>query len=298
MPNEDHPFAPSAQLMKPQEIETLARIFVDMGITKIRLTGGEPLVRQDAAEIMDRLASLPVELTLTTNGSRIHEFQDNIRNASIQSINLSLDTLKPNRFQEITRRNTFHTVWDNIHLLLDMGITPKINMVVMKGINEDEILDFIEITRDKKIEIRFIEFMPFTGNHWKSDQVFTLKNILDRIEEKHSIIRVEDGPNDTAKHYKIGGYRGQFAVISTMSSPFCSTCNRLRLTADGKMKNCLFSKTEMDLLGALRSGQDVKSLILDSLRLKAKERGGQMVDDFQKLNSGLIENRSMIGIGG
>ena len=184
MPNEDHPFAPAAHLMKPHEIETLARIFVDMGITKIRLTGGEPLVRQDAAEIMDRLASLPVELTLTTNGSRIHEFQDNIRKASIQSINLSLDTLKPDRFQEITRRNTFHTVWNNIHLLLDMGIAPKINMVVMKGINEDEILDFIEITRDKKIEIRFIEFMPFTGNHWKSDQVFTLKNILDRIVEK------------------------------------------------------------------------------------------------------------------
>jgi len=298
MPNEDHPFAPSSQLMKPLEIETLAKIFVDMGIRKIRLTGGEPLVRNDAYEIIERMAALPVELSLTTNGSRIHEFRDLIQKADIRSINISLDTLKPDRFKEITRRNTFDQVRTNIDMLLEMGIRVKLNMVVMKGINDDEILDFVDLTQNQDMEIRFIEFMPFTGNHWKSDKVFTLKNMVDRIESHHSFIRKEDGPNDTAKHFKIPGYRGQFAVISTMSSPFCGTCNRLRLTADGKMKNCLFSKTEMDLLGALRQGKDVKNLILDSLRTKARERGGQMVEDFEKLESERIENRSMIGIGG
>lgn len=298
MPNEDHPFAPSSHLMRPQEIETLARIFVEMGIRKIRLTGGEPLVRNDAAEIIERLSLLKVEMSITTNGSRIHEFLDILEKASIQSVNISLDTLKADRFFEITRRKTFDQVWNNLYLLLNSGFKVKLNMVVMKGINEDEILDFIQLTQNLNLEIRFIEFMPFTGNQWKYDRVFTLKNILDTIQSLYPLIRMEDGPNDTAKHFKIEGFKGQFAIISTMSSPFCGTCNRLRLTADGKMKNCLFSKSEMDLLGALRIGEDVRTLIQESLRNKAQERGGQMVDDFEKLQSELIQNRSMIGIGG
>jgi len=298
MPQEDHPFAPASHLMKPDEIDTLARVFVDMGIRKIRLTGGEPLVRNDAAEILERMSLLPVELSMTTNGSRIHEFKDIIARSPIKSMNISLDTLNPIRFKEITRRNTFDQVWQNISLLEEMGIQVKINMVVMKEINDDEILPFIELTRNKPYQIRFIEFMPFTGNHWKSDKVFTLKSILDTIGERYPLVRSADGPNDTAKHYHIPGFQGDFAVISTMTSPFCGTCNRLRLTADGKMKNCLFSKTEMDLLGLLRQGGDVKSLILESLASKAKERGGQFTEDFEKLESSQIENRSMIGIGG
>jgi len=298
MPEEAYAFMPSARLMQANEIEALAKVFVQLGVTKIRLTGGEPLVRKDADTIIRSLAQLPVTLTLSTNGIRLQEYLPVLKAASIHSLNVSLDTLDATRFQFITRRDNFQKVWDNIHLLIQEGIHVKVNAVVMKGINDQEIHDFIEWTRHTPVQVRFIEFMPFSGNQWSSNKVFTWQEILQQIESKYTIQRLEDDVHDTAKHYQVPGYMGSFAVISTMSAPFCSTCNRMRLTADGKMKNCLFSKGEMDLLQALRKGEDVKDLILTSISQKAAERGGQFVNDFTQLQSTTIENRSMIAIGG
>lgn len=298
MPEEKYAFAPTAKLMQVHEIETLAKLFVAQGVKKIRLTGGEPLVRKDAPKIIEALGKLDVELAITTNGIRLNEMLPELLAANIRAINISLDTLQPDKFLKITRRDLYHKVRSNIELLLHHGIRVKINVVVMKDLNDNEILDFIALTKHNNIEIRFIEFMPFAGNKWSSNQVFTLHEVLSEIATKYDALPVAPEANDTSKRYMIPGHVGSFAVISTMSAPFCDTCNRMRLTADGKLKNCLFSKSETDLLGALRSGQEVLPLIHESIQSKAKALGGQFSGVFENIDTSTLENRSMITIGG
>ena len=298
MPEEEYAFTAASQLMQKDEIETLAKIFVSLGVNKIRLTGGEPLVRKDAAEIITTLSRLPVKLTITTNGSRLHEFVDTLEQAGVRSLNISLDTLQAEKFQLITRRNQFEKIYDNIQLLLKKDFHVKVNMVVMKGLNDNEINDFVEWTKDQPVHVRFIEFMPFAGNWWTSNKVFPMQQMLNVIKEKYEVVRLQDEKHDTAKGYMVPGHRGTFAIISTMSATFCSGCNRMRLTADGKMKNCLFSEKETDLLSALRRGEDVVPLIHQSVKAKAKELGGQFTADFEHLHAEDIHNRSMITIGG
>jgi len=298
MPEEEYDFTPTSKLMQAGEIEALAKTFVNLGVNKIRLTGGEPLVRKDAGEIMLALSKLPVKLTLTTNGSRLHEFVDTLQQAGIRSLNISLDTLQPEKFQFITRRDQFQKVYDNIQLLLKKNFHVKVNMVVMKGLNDNEINDFIEWTKHEPVHVRFIEFMPFTGNRWSSNKVMTMDQLLQVIEEKYEVLRLQDEKHDTAKGYKVPGHAGTFAIISTMSANFCGDCNRMRLTADGKMKNCLFSEKETDLLSAWRNGEDIVPLIHQSIRGKAEELGGQFTANFEQLHAENIHNRSMITIGG
>ena len=298
MPDEHYDFAPAAKLMQVSEIETLAKLFVEHGVKKIRLTGGEPLVRKDAPKILEALGKLPINLAITTNGTRLHTMLPELMAANVSTINISLDTLQENKFFKITRRDLFQQVRHNIDLLLTLPVKVKINVVVMKGLNDDEILDFINWTKDSPIEVRFIEFMPFSGNHWTSNQVYTLQEVLNVIEKHHLVLPVAPAPNDTAKSYRIPGHAGSFAVISTMSAPFCGSCNRMRLTADGKLKNCLFSTTETDLLTALRAGQEVLPLIQSCIQGKAKALGGQFSGIFEEIDPGTIENRSMITIGG
>ncbi len=298
MPEEEYEFTPASRLMQPDEIESISKIFVAQGVNKIRLTGGEPLVRKDAGKIILSLSKLPVKLTLTTNGTRVHEFIELLKEANIQTLNISLDTLQSDRFMLLTRRDQFKLVYDNIQLLIRNGFQVKVNVVVMKGMNDGEINDFIEWTKDTPIQIRFIEFMPFSGNRWTSNKVFTWQEILDLVQTKYPIVRLDDEIHDTAKKYTVPGHAGSFAVISTMTSPFCSGCNRMRLTADGKMKNCLFSKEETDLLTAFRNGEDILPLLQKSIASKAKELGGQFTADFENVHAEEIQNRSMITIGG
>jgi GTP 3',8-cyclase len=298
MPEEDYEFTPPQRLMQVNEILALSKIFVDLGINKIRLTGGEPLVRKDAATIILELSKLPVKLTMTTNGTRLHDFVDILEEAKIHSLNISLDTLQPEKFNLITRRNQFDTVMGNIRMMISRGFHVKVNVVVMNGMNDHEINDFVEWTRDVPVHVRFIEFMPFSGNRWTSNKVFTWKQMMEVIEEKFTVERLEDEVHDTAKKYRVNGHTGTFAVISTMSAPFCTGCNRIRLTADGKIKNCLFSKEESDLLSAFREGKDVEPLIRKNIMAKAEALGGQFTTDFAHLHAEDIANRSMITIGG
>jgi cyclic pyranopterin phosphate synthase len=298
MPEEDYDFTPASKLMQAHEIEALAKIFVAEGVKKIRLTGGEPLVRKDAATIIQALSSLPVHLTLTTNGVRLHQFVDVMQQAGMHSVNISLDTLQAEKFQLITRRDQFAQVKANIELFIKRGFHVKVNVVVMRGLNDGEIMDFIQWTKDVPVHVRFIEFMPFSGNKWSSNRVFTWQEILAVIQENVSFLPLKSEANDTAKGYIVPGHAGTFSVISTMSAPFCSTCNRMRLTADGKLKNCLFSKEETDLLTPLRQGEHVLPLIHQSIAAKAKELGGQFSAAFENLEARTIQNRSMIAIGG
>lgn len=298
MPEEEYEFTPTDKLMQVNEIEALAKIFVAQGVNKIRLTGGEPLVRKDAAAIILALSKLPVQLTMTTNGTRVHDFVDILEEAKIRSLNISLDTLQADKFLMVTRRKQFETVMKNIQLLIDRNFHVKVNVVVMKGLNDNEINDFIEWTKETPVHVRFIEFMPFSGNRWTSNKVFTMKEILEVIETKYSIQALQNEKHDTAKKFTVAGHAGTFAIISTMSANFCGDCNRMRLTADGKMKNCLFSKEETDLLAAFRKGDAIEPLIHESIKNKAKELGGQFTTDFEKILTEDINNRSMITIGG
>ncbi len=299
MPEENHQFTPSARLMLTDEVVALAQTFVAQGVDKIRLTGGEPLVRKDAPAIIAALSKMPVRLLLTTNGTRIKELLPCLLDSSIRSVNISLDTLNPERFFAITRRDRFALVREGIDLLLANHFHVKVNVVVMQGLNDNEVLDFVEWTRQTPVHVRFIEFMPFAGNRWSSNKVFTYQQILERVGERYAFEPLPALLNDTAKAFHVPGHEGTFAVISTMSAPFCAGCNRIRLTADGKLKNCLFSKGETDLLTPLRAGQDVLPLIEATIQAKAKELGGQFTaNNFEQLIASDLDNRSMIAIGG
>lgn len=168
----------------------------------------------------------------------------------------------------------------------------------MKGTNEDEVPGFVEWTKDQPIQVRFIEFMPFDGNRWSKEKVFSQDEMLQLISQRFNFIKQKDERHDTTKKYTVPGHKGTFAIISTMSRPFCNGCNRLRLTTDGKMKNCLFSKTEVDILGALRKGSDIVPLIQQCVWDKKEIQGGQFGTTYKNLDSSKISNRSMINIGG
>lgn len=298
MPNEDTQCTPHNQLMQADEILTLSKQFVALGVNKIRLTGGEPLVRKEAKEIIARLSELPVELCITTNGALVHLFQDEFLASSIRSVNVSLDTLDEEKFQLLTKRNHFKQVLKNIDWLLENDFSVKVNAVLIKGMNDVEINDFIELTRHKNLHIRFIEFMPFTDNAWRDDRLVSLDQIIETASNQYDIIKLQDEKNDTAKKYKAIGCTGTFAIISTMTNPFCDRCNRIRLTADGKIKNCLFSRSETDLLTALRNKENVEPLIRAAVLSKKEKLGGQLFDNFSTEDYKKLENRSMISIGG
>jgi len=283
--------------MTSDEIFEIAKIFTDNGTRKIRLTGGEPLARSDFAGIVEKLSRLPVELTLTTNGVLLHKYIDVLKENGVKSVNISIDSLDGNRFQLITKRNALSQVWENILLCIKENFHVKLNVVVMNGINDDEIPEFISLTHNLPIHVRFIEFMPFSGNAWEIDRVVTMEEMLTAIEERFSINKIQDYQHDTAKKFKVQGFKGTFAFITTMSRPFCADCNRMRLTADGKMKNCLFGKEEFDLLGALRRGEDIRPVISECLMRKHEKQGGRF-ENYKKPEFIYLEDRSMVKIGG
>ena len=301
MPAEGIALTPRPHLMTEDEIVAIAQTFVDLGVTKIRLTGGEPLVRKEAHSIIERLGQLGVQLTLTTNGLLVHDFISTFKKAGIKALNVSIDSLQKEKYKAITRRDSFNQLWNNIELLQQNDFQVKLNVVLIKGFNDNEILDFIALTKAQKLQIRFIEFMPFDGNQWNKEKLVSYAEIIEQVHSVYSetqLLRIQDQPNDTAKNYKIEGFKGSFSIISSVTNPFCSTCNRIRLTADGKLKNCLFSNSETALLPTLRAGNPIETLIYENIHSKHAMRGG-MDNDAKFQNPDLFtQNRSMIKIGG
>lgn len=301
MPAEGIQLSPKSHIMTFEEVYTIAQTFVKYGVTKIRLTGGEPLVRKDADIILKKLATLPVELAISTNAVTVDRFIDTFKSCGIKNINVSLDSLNPKKFKQITRRNDFEKVYNNILLLVREGFNVKLNAVLMKGFNDNEIIGFIQMTKDLPVSVRFIEFMPFDGNKWDKEKMVSYAEVMDIVNssfDEKTILRIKDAPNDTSKNYKIDGYKGSFAIISSVTNPFCDSCNRLRITANGRIKNCLFSSSEADLLTPLREGKDIEPIIQKAVQAKFKVRGG--MDTLEKLQEPKLhsQNRSMITIGG
>ena len=271
MPEEGVQLSPKSHIMTYEEIYAISKIFVDHGVNKIRLTGGEPLIRKDFPIILEKLASLPITLSITSNAIIIDRFVDVLKANGVKDINVSLDSLNKEKFKEITRRDQFEKVYNNIILLVKEGFNVKVNAVLIKGFNDNEIIDFINFTKDLPISIRFIEFMPFDGNKWDMSKMVSYDDVMKLVSQafsKETIIRLEDAPNDTSKNYKIKGHKGSFAIISSVTNPFCDSCNRIRLTANGQLKNCLFSATESDLLTAFRAGKSIEPIIQKAVSAK------------------------------
>ena len=260
MPEEGVDFVPHSEVLSYEEMLHLVRISVRSGIRKVRLTGGEPLVRRGFIPFLEKLSAIEElkEITLTTNGVLLKEYAAQIRHCGICRINISLDSLKPERFFRITRRDLFHKVWEGIEEAERLHFHPlKINVVAMKGINDDEVLDFARLTLDKPFHVRFIEWMPIgENNNWTSERFITTGELRSRIESLGTLVPVEhDAMDGPAERYRIQGAKGEVGFISAVSSHFCDTCNRLRLTSEGRLRGCLFSDKEIDVKTPLREGK-------------------------------------------
>ncbi|MBK7084454.1 MAG: GTP 3',8-cyclase MoaA [Flavobacteriales bacterium] len=299
MPEDQH-FLKREELMTRKEISTIAKLFVERhGITKIRITGGNRSCgRMPGTSCVIWPSS--VSLGLTTNAMTLDRHLDGLIAAGLKNLNISLDTFDAERFKKIARRDGFDRVWASILLALEKGLRVKVNMVVMRGVNEDEILRFVEFTREHDVHVRFIEFMPFAGNHWGRERVYTYAEMLGHIGSVHTVEKLIDDPHSTAKAYRVPGWPGTFAVISTVTEPFCGNCDRLRLTAEGKMRNCLFTREETDLLSALRRGEDIAPLIEANVLAKHAMLGGLPQFKPEKEEEVLhdLSARPMVSIGG
>lgn len=281
MPAEGVKLSPKSHLLTTEEIILISKLFVSQGVRKIRLTGGEPTIRKDLVDIISNLKNIPMleNVSITTNGLVLTRNLVNYQRAGLDSLNISLDTLQPKKYEQITRRKGFERVIAGIDLALQLGFRPKINCVAMNNFNEDEICDFVKYTKDRDVDVRFIEYMPFSGNRWETEKLLSFKDMLSMIRAQYpNLETLTNGPNETSKAYKVPGFKGQVGFITSMTEHFCGTCNRLRITADGNLKVCLFGNKEVSLRDAIRNGcseDDLLALIRAAVFRKKKQHAGK-----------------------
>jgi len=257
---------PQPEILSFEEIERLVRIAVSLGIRDFRLTGGEPTARKELPALVRRLAAVPGlrDLAMTTNGILLKKLAGPLREAGLQRLNISLDTLQGEKFVHLARRDGFRETWEGIEAADRAGFRPlKINMVVMRGLNDDEVVEFAGMARTRPWQIRFIEFMPLDGdNRWSRDQVVPAREILERIHAKWPLDLEAGGPlSDPARIHRFKDGVGDIGVIASVTEPFCAACDRIRVTPDGKLRTCLFSTWETDLKGPMRSGASDADLV-------------------------------------
>jgi cyclic pyranopterin phosphate synthase len=298
MPEEGLPIRNKNELLSKQEIKKLINISAQLGVSKIRFTGGEPLLRKDISELVKYAVSLNGidSVNLTTNGILLNKYLKDFELAGLTGINISLDTLRPDRFIKITRRDNLREVLDNIQLAIKSNIASiKINVVVMRDFNHDELMDFINLTIENDITVRFIELMPFDSHQiWKTGKFYKSKDILKDIQEISNKIKLIDGSNTEYYALQIQGAKGKVAVIPSYSRSLCGKCNRIRITADGKLLNCLYSEDGFNLKTIIQNGgtdEEVRSIILKSFVNKYK-------DGWLAQNSSENQRESMSQIGG
>jgi cyclic pyranopterin phosphate synthase len=299
MPEEGVPSVPHDSIMRYEEIVLLVRAAASIGFTRVRLTGGEPLVRKGLTGLIESLRAVEgiADLSLTTNGVLLAEAAHELREAGIDRVNVSLDTLRRDRFAEITRRDLFDQVTAGIDKALEVGMDPvKINVVVIRGVNDDEILDFALLTRDRPLSVRFIEFMPVAAeNGWEPARVVPTAEVLSLIRNRYTIREVTDrrgsGPSTDIS---IDGFVGTIGFISPVSRHFCDRCNRLRVTSDGRIRGCLFSDDELYILPALRKGAPLAE-IADLLKSAVAQKPPAHTINDRRFKSC---QRSMSAIGG
>jgi cyclic pyranopterin phosphate synthase len=271
---EDMTFRPSADMLQDDELILLVRLFASLGFDKFRLTGGEPTVRPNVAKIVREMAAIPgvKSLSMTTNGVLLGKLAQPLKDAGLERVNVSLDTLDPERFRRITRWGKLDQVWEGIRAAEAAGLTPiKINAVVVRGYNEDQVAGLARLTLDRPWQVRFIEMMPFAGvTELQQQQAVTMKEVQQRIGEEVGPLELQDNGrlDGEAVIYRLPGARGELGFISSVTLPFCASCSRARLTADGRLRLCLLREKEVDLLTPLRQGAslaDLRQIILDGI---------------------------------
>nr|XP_039252042.1 molybdenum cofactor biosynthesis protein 1-like [Styela clava]XP_039252043.1 molybdenum cofactor biosynthesis protein 1-like [Styela clava] len=302
MPEEGVDLTPKEHLLSTEEVIYLAKLFIRNGVDKIRFTGGEPLVRPDICEILSELNRLRTgndpayhhfdTMGITTNGIVLAKKLPALLEAGLDSVNISLDTLVAEKFSFITRRNGWNHVVKSIYKAVDSNLdSVKINCVVMRGLNDDEICDFVALTQNLPVDVRFIEYMPFDGNRWNQKKMLPYSEMLSLIHQKWpGLEKIQDHANDTSKAYKVPGFKGQIGFITSMSDNFCGTCNRLRITADGNLKVCLFGSSEVSLRDTIRSSKDeseIMNVIESAVKRKKKQHAG-MINIAQSKNRPMI----------
>ena len=300
IPDEDITWKRKQELLTYEEIILVAEIAVGLGVEKLRLTGGEPLVRRDIEYLVEELAKIPGvrDLALTTNGDGLKDRAAALRSAGLTRITISCDSLKPETFKVITRRDALQSVLDGIEAVIAAGFpAPKVNCVVIRGLNEDEVADFADFARDTGVSMRFIEYMPLDNGHqWDRSMLVGGREVIDRIQKRHQLVPVQrDTPSETALRYVFAdGAPGEIGIIAPVTMPFCGECSRLRLTADGNIRTCLFSMVDHNIRDRLRRGEtreQIAQFIIDTV-LK-KEEGHRINEaDF------IQPPRTMVFIGG
>ncbi|KAK9813703.1 hypothetical protein WJX73_004102 [Symbiochloris irregularis] len=298
MPAEGVELTPSQDVLTTDEIVNLAEIFVAAGVNKIRLTGGEPTLRRDIVPLTQRLHSLPGNpaIGITSNAIALRRSLAELQQSGLSLLNISLDTLQPQRFEQMTRRRGLQKVLDCIHHAVDLGFDPvKVNVVVMRGTNDDELLDFVAMTQHLPINVRFIEWMPFDGNVWKDSRMVPYREMLAAVQAHHpQLQRCQDPAGEVAKNFYVPGHRGTVSFVTSMTQAFCGDCNRLRLMADGNLKVCLFGANEVSLRDALRQGattEELQAIVSAAVDRKKAAHAG-MFELAQR------KNRAMVKIGG
>ena len=286
MPPEGLDWIPGDDLLSAEELVRLVRLAVTEGVREVRFTGGEPLVRPDLEEIVAGVASLPEgpSLSLTTNGIGLSRRAAALRKAGLQRINVSLDTLDAERFATLTRRNRLADVLDGIAAARDAGLEPvKINTVLMRGVNDDEVVSLVRWAVSEGLQLRFIEQMPLDAQHaWSRDEMIRADEILDQLDAAFDLTAAgEPRGSDPAELWHVvtdDGLSGHVGVIGSVTRPFCAACDRVRLTSDGQLRNCLFARDETDLRSALRSGVDDAGLIALMRSCLAVKKAGHGID--------------------
>ena len=299
MPEEGITYVDRSDLLTFEELGRITKVFAGLGINKIRITGGEPFLRKGIMQFLDTMVHTDgIHSThITTNGTLTHDKVEQIKDLSISSVNLSLDSLDPKRFQEITRRDTFDQVMTTLTELIEHDIPTKINMVVMSRHNIDDILPMIELTKHSDISVRFLEEMPFNGTGSHDDlKTWNHVQILDYIKEHHPGLRkIVSGPNSTSADYKIPGYSGSLGIIASFSRTFCGTCNRIRLTPTGTLKTCLYDDGVFNIRDLMRHGATDEHLVnalTEALSHRAKD--GHEAES-QRTNTLVSESMATIG---
>jgi cyclic pyranopterin phosphate synthase len=300
MPAEGLPWLPKREILTYEELFRLARVFIGLGIRTIRLTGGEPLMRQDIDVLIAGLTRLDPELDLsmTTNGFFLKEKATRLAEAGLKRINVSLDSLQPERFERMVRRDgqLVYKILDGMRLARELGLRPiKINCVVMREYNDDELLDFVRLGREHRCQVRFIEYMPLDAQgEWSMKTVVPGAEILARIHEAFPVAPTDGKGGEPATVYRFADGQGSIGVIASVTEPFCDSCNRIRITADGQLRTCLFSLREHNLKGLLRTGATDEEIADFIIAAVWKKEPGHKINqpDFVK------PTRSMSAIGG
>ena len=298
MPEKGISFLDQDKLLDTIEVKRLIKIFSALGVSKIRFTGGEPLLRRDILELIQYSSELPIIETvhMTTNGVLLPSYARELKGAGLSGLNISLDTLRPDRFKSITRRDCFDDVMEGLTKAFASGIDNiKVNVVAMKEFNDDEILDFVEMTRHNEVTVRFIELMPFDSHQiWKTGKFLSAEKIIGHLEHNIKGLRPVSGSSTEHHAFEIDGHRGRVAVIPAFTRSLCGNCNRIRITADGKLLNCLYSKSETDIRGEMINGSSnkvIKDLIRETMRNK-------LMDGWSAQREGKDQRESMTQIGG